>query len=152
MNPKVYLAGPIMGCNYEECTAWRSVAKAWLAKHGIDGYSPMRGKEFLRNEPRISEGNDYDDLPLAAPSGITSRDFRDCTTSDAILVNVLGAKKPSIGTIMEIAWAHAYRVPIVLVMETTGNPNDHVFVRHFANYRVTTLDEALLILAATILP
>ena len=50
MNPKVYLAGPIMGCNYEECTAWRSVAKAWLAKHGIDGYSPMRGKEFLRNK------------------------------------------------------------------------------------------------------
>jgi hypothetical protein len=43
---------------------------------------------------------------------------------------------------MEMAWADAWRIPIILAMEK-GNIHDHVFVRQVAAFIAQDLDEAM---------
>ena len=141
---KVYLAGPISGLDYEGCTSWREYARDRLADYGINGVSPMRGKEFLsRIQGGLSKtGEDYGPHPFAQPQGILARDRFDCTTCDVLLVNLAHAVDVSIGTMFEMAWAHINRTPIVLVMED-GNLHEHIFVNQTADFRVDDLDDAI---------
>lgn len=146
----VYLAGPITGLSYNGCTEWRQSAIEKLAQHGITGLSPMRAKEYLSHLEKISgTGKEYAHMGVfSTPKGIVTRDYYDCTRCDVLLVNLLGAKIVSIGTMAEIAWAWAKRTPIVLVMEAEGNPHEHMFVTEMAGFRVATLDEALDVVVA----
>jgi hypothetical protein len=43
---------------------------------------------------------------------------------------------------MEMAWADAWRIPIILAMEA-GNIHDHAFVRQVAGFITADLDEAI---------
>lgn len=144
---KVYLAGPIAGLSHSECTEWREYAENYLLDNfNVKGVSPMRGKGYLAHLPAISKtGEEYVDLGvLSTASAIMARDYFDCTTCDVLLVNFLGAKEPSIGTISEMAWAYMKRTPIVIAIEPDGsNPNEHLFIRYEAGFRVETLDHAL---------
>lgn len=82
----VYLAGPINGCDDDDCKVWREVAKMFLP---IIIYDPMdrdfRGKEAT-NVDVIVKG-----------------DLKDIGRSAFVIVN---AKRPSWGTAMEIAYAY----------------------------------------------
>ena len=127
MEKRVYLAGPITGLSYSGCTDWRKFAKDELKKYGILGVSPMRAKEYLNKEKNISDS--YPEKILSCDRGITTRDRFDVMTSNLILVNFLGAKEKSIGTVGEIFWADAFRKPIVTIMEKDGNPHDHSMIR-----------------------
>lgn len=142
---QVYLAGPITGQTYTECTFWRDYAKAQLHDAGIKTYSPMRAKAYLSKLPAISgTGEEYAHLgPFSTPKAIMSRDFFDCAEADVLLVNFLGATTVSIGTVAEMAWAYANRTPIVVVMEESGNPHEHLFIREMTGFRVGTLDDGL---------
>jgi nucleoside 2-deoxyribosyltransferase len=146
--PRVYLAGPISGLSYEAAQDWRKMATRMLAPD-IACFSPLRCKQFLAAEG-ILEGS-YEHHPLATSRGIMTRDHNDCLTADLLLVNLLGTQRVSIGTCMEIAWAHAYRKPVVLVMEE-GNVHDHPMVNEATGYRLGTLAEATLFVKAILLP
>lgn len=147
--PTVYLAGPIAGCSYAGATDWRDRAQDVLARDGIRGLSPMRAKEYLKGV----EGDvgfsatcqEYGHLsPLSGPRGIMTRDRFDATRCDVLLVNLLGAAKVSIGTVMEIAWADLKRTPIVVAIENDGsNPHEHAMIGEAIGFRCGTLDEAL---------
>lgn len=139
MRPKVYLAGPITGTTYGESTNWRETAKVALADNHLDGFSPMRGKAYLSKEDLIKDS--YSDYTMSSINGINVRDFNDVKTADAVLVNLLGATKASIGTVMEIAWARAFQIPTVLIMDK-GNVHDHGMLT-FGNIIVPTLGEGL---------
>ena len=164
--PRVYLAGPITGLSYEGATDWREYAKRALAPEVI-GVSPMRGKEYLAHLKDIGGTPDEHYMRLQAmstPKGITNRDRWDCKTCDAILMNVLGATKASVGTMIEAGWANAYGVPVVLVIEAEGkmlnpatqpspdpallpvNPHYHSILDQIAAFSVPTLEEAIHIL------
>lgn len=141
MSPTVYLAGPITGLNFDEAVDWRTHAQRVLAANGIRGVSPMRAKEYLRTAgPLAAEG--YYDRPLSNPKGITTRDRFDCTRADLVLVNFVGAERVSIGTVMELGWADANRVPIVVAMEE-GNVHQHGMVTEVAGFIVPTVLEAV---------
>jgi hypothetical protein len=75
------------------------------------------------------------------------RDHFDATRCGVVLANLLGTDRVSIGTVMEIAWCYEARVPLVVVMEEDGNPHDHPMVNEAASYRVTTLDQAVGVIA-----
>ncbi|HYD07505.1 MAG TPA: nucleoside 2-deoxyribosyltransferase [Reyranella sp.] len=140
---KVYLAGPITGLDYKGATDWRDEAITKLQP--IAGMSPMRGKDYLRN--LASMPHKSDELAaighvLSSSRGIMTRDRYDCTTCDVLLVNFLGAQRVSIGTVMEVAWADANRIPIVCAMEK-GNVHEHGMVDEAIGFRVDTLDEAI---------
>ena len=95
---------------------------------------------------RISTNfNDYADKGAFFTSrGIMVRDFNDVKRCDALLVNLIGLTKPSMGTIMELAWAYAMQKPAVVAMEREGNPHDlHPMIHEAVSFRVETLDEAI---------
>ncbi|MDX1607598.1 MAG: nucleoside 2-deoxyribosyltransferase [Candidatus Spechtbacterales bacterium] len=148
--PLVYLAGPITGLGIDDATDWRNNAIEKLAKHNIDGLSPIRGKKYLLLE-KTDIKDSYEDEVLGSQKGITTRDHFDVMRSDMILVNFTEAEKVSIGSVMEIAWAHAYRKPIVLAMQG-GNPHDHAMVREVSGFTLSTLEEALEVIVAILSP
>lgn len=146
----VYLAGPISGLTYGEGQSWREYAMANLPVE-IRGISPLRAKsQRLARLGKIYDS--YEDHPLTCQKGITTRDRFDCTRVDALIVYLLGATTVSVGTCIEIGQADGARIPIVLVMEKSGNLHDHPMVRDIAGFRVETLDEALAVLEAVLLP
>ena len=153
MKNKVYLAGPIKGLNYDGATTWREYAKEKLAACGLNGFSPMRAKPYLKNETAIDASDtNYNQFPMSRDGAVVCRDRYDATTCDVLLVYLLGAKAISIGTITEIGWADSLRVPIVLVMEDSGNPHEHMFLRQLCAFRVNNLDEGLHIVKSILIP
>lgn len=123
---KVYLAGPISGLDYNTATEWRLHASKILEECGITAYSPMRKKEMLKDEKDLNDT--YNKIPETSQDFINIRDFNDCKTSDGLLVNLLGTKRVSIGTVMEIAWARAFKIPTVIVLEKDNIHNHGMLV------------------------
>jgi nucleoside 2-deoxyribosyltransferase len=152
----VYLAGPISGLKYDGATEWRIGFAGALAEVGIKGLSPMRAKEYLRDQYDASGGFsatcvEYGHLScLSGPRGIMTRDRFDATRCDVLLVNLLGAERVSIGTMMEVAWADLKRTPIVCIMEP-GNIHEHAMLNEAIGFRCTTLEEALTVIKAILL-
>lgn len=168
---KVYLAGAISGLKYGEADDWRKYATNELAKgpfreavlgrhseeilypayyehSGIHAYSPMRNNGFLVP----MEGMPDTTASLSKIEAILTRDHWDCKTADLILVNLLEAReKVSIGTVMEIAWAHAYRIPVVLVMDK-NNVHNHGLLIQTVGWVKETLDEGIQTAKAILLP
>lgn len=149
---KVYLAGSISGLAHGQAKGWREYAQEKLLNVGLHGYSPMRGTAYVKNQNDFTEkekkafhGNDINSIV-----GINVRDFNDCKTADAILVNLLGAPKVSIGTVMEIAWARAFQIPVVIVMEK-DNVHNHGMLT-FGNVVTENLDDGIESIMQILLP
>ncbi len=139
--PTVYLAGPITGKSFESSVSWREYTKSRLAEEGIIGLSPMRAKDYLAKYATMDDTY-QDEHPLSKPAGIVTRDRQDCMTSDAVIVYLEGADRVSIGTMMELGWADAARVPLIVVHEP-GGIHDHSMVRQVAGFLCDDLDEAI---------
>ncbi len=154
--PKVYLAGPIRGLNYNEATEWREKAISILDEVGIDGMSPMRAKKYLEGLSNVGGeklADAYAEFPLSTMKAIVTRDRNDCMKSDMVIMYLKGAKTISMGSILEIAWADAARVPVVLVMEKDkSNCHEHGMIREMCGFQVETLEEAINIVKAVLLP
>lgn len=173
--PRVYLAGPITGLSYDGATDWRQAMKVSLGTLGIDGFSPLRAKDYLKDETSIdgSPSAYQRKHPLSSPKGIVTRDREDVRRADVVLMNLLGATRVSVGTMIELGWADAFRVPVVVVMEgatqyevgpaagagtdvkavgEVANPHAHAMVDQIAGYIVGTLGEALIVVKALVLP
>lgn len=157
---KIYLAGPIRGLTYGECTEWRDYASRVLKDWGHVPVSPMRGKEYLEGAGPLlgdsrgdgsSSGGSYDKYPMSSEQGIWGRDTFDVKHCDAILANFEGATQLSIGTCMEIQRGYDLDKYVLVVVEP-GAIHDHPFIRRAASLFVPTLNEALVILRMMGLP
>ena len=150
----VYLAGPITGLTYEGCTDWRDQVRDSVHP-SIQTLSPLRGKQYLKE--RCEQGGgvvqmSYEDSPLSSARGINTRDHWDATRCDVLFVNLLGSKKVSIGTVMEIAWAYTHQIPVILVIEDNGlNIHEHAMINQCIGFRVSTLQKGIEILEAILL-
>lgn len=145
INPIVYLAGPIANTEAGESVEWRVQAADALNNRYILPLSPMRCKETLAHNAIGGDFREYADRGVFFTSqGIMARDFNDVKRADALLVNLLGARSVSVGTVMEIAWAYAMQKPVVVAIEKDGNPHDrHPMLHEAIPFRVETLDEAI---------
>lgn len=143
--PIVYLAGGIAGLPGRAARDWRYDAYLRLSERYIETLDPMRAKGALPtgDQPIARNFVSYADKgPFYTSRGIMVRDFNDVKRCDALLVNLLGLKAPSLGTIMELAWAYALQKPAVVVIEARGNPHDgHPMIHEAISFRVETLDE-----------
>jgi nucleoside 2-deoxyribosyltransferase len=138
---RVYLCGPITHLTYRDATDWRTTAARLLDSDKVETISPLRGKDFLKDTGVLHSGT-YDGT-FASAKGIVGRDHFDCTRADCLLVNLVGAPRVSIGSCFELAWAFDRKIPVVLIMEKTGNCHEHVFISESYTYRVETLEEAV---------
>jgi hypothetical protein len=135
----LFLAGPLTGISYGDALDWRKYVESKLPADVI-AFSALRGKRYVTTERLLKDA--YPEHLLSTPQGTVTRDRYDVSRCDALFVNFLNADKVSIGTIMEMAWADAWRIPIILVMEE-GNVHDHAFVRQIAGFLTGNLDEAI---------
>lgn len=142
----VYLAGPISGLSFDGANDWRLDFINKLASHGIRGLSPLRSKDYLKKEDNLRD--EYNEHVLSCSRGIYTRDRYDSLNCDILFVNLLGATKVSIGTMMEIAWADSKKTPIVLAIEKEGNIHDHAMIREATGFRVDSLMSGLNVIRA----
>lgn len=158
--PVVYLAGPITGSGFGTVTEWRETAREALGRHGIGCFSPMRGKGYMSGFSDIPGSvdlcsNDTDKAiyahPLSTSKGIVTRDRYDCTRSDLVLMNLLGATRVSVGTMVELGWADLSRRPVVLIMEP-GNVHEHAFLDALCGYRVSSIADGISVALSVLLP
>jgi len=144
----LYCAGPITGVSYSGSTNWRKYVADHLPPH-ITAVSPLRAKDYLSKEKKIKAS--YENIPLSSQKGIMTRDRFDVMRADMILVNLLGSETVSIGTVMEVAWADAFRKPIILVLEEE-NIHSHPMLKEAAGYIVSDLPSAISIAIAVLSP
>jgi len=142
----VYMAGPITGCSYVGCTNWRYDFAHALSGYNVHCLSPMRNKDYLSNEVWI---NQQYDTPFSCEKGIYTRDKFDCCRCDLLIVNILKATCVSIGTMLEIAWADANDIPIILVMES-DNIHNHPMVRACCGFQADTIAKGIELVKAVL--
>jgi len=142
---KLYLAGPISGCTFGECTDWRKEFARFMPP-AIDCLSPMRSKEPLAPGALILD-HVYQDSVFGQDSAIMQRDHNDCTTADCVVANFLGATRVSIGTVMEAAWCYHRHIPLIAVLEDDGSNchDNHCMMRRAIGFRVATLEQAVIV-------
>ena len=141
MSKVCYLAGPITGLSYEGCTEWRDSVIKQLENYGVKGLSPLRGKHYLTNENYLKDS--YNEYVMSTSKGINRRDMNDVRECDILLINVLGANKVSIGTMLEAGAAYILNKPIILVMEKENNPHHHGMLDDMAGWIVDSLELAV---------
>ena|SRR3990167_5534328 len=152
MTARVYLSGPIAGKTYQDAVGWRE----WVARRlapGLVAVDPMRGKERLAAHlqgQRMEDHSTYAHLLNCSPAAITARDRFDVTRSDAMLLNLMEAKDVSLGSMVEVGWADAARVPIVLV--APFKTWEHPILNALAGWRVESLEDAVEILNVLLAP
>jgi len=135
---KIYLAGPIEGCSFEECTGWREEFIK-LMPDTVQCLSPMREKVAAHHSK-----NNVDCLVthlMSSSKGIMVRDYYDCHRSDLIVANFIGSNRVSIGTVMELAWAWHARIPTIVII-SENNLHNHCMLNECMSYRVKTLKQA----------
>lgn len=142
----VYLAGGIAGLTGAEARRWRDTARECFQVYGLEVRDPMRDSWAFHDDYVISpDFNDYKNLSMFLSSrAIMSRNFNDIRQSEVLLVNLLGAPRPSLGTVMELGWAYALQKPTVVVMENSGNPHDaHPMICEATDVRVSNLADGI---------
>lgn len=117
------------GCSFKEMNEWRVYAAEKLDSYSVKCINPARS--FTASS-----------VPSETSKWINRRDYNDCVRAQVVLVNLIGMKHLSIGTIMEIAWAYQKQIPIVCVCEAKG-PQDHPMLKDSITHEVLTLDEGI---------
>lgn len=163
MTKTIYLAGPISGHYKKGAMSWREEVTQWLddfcfnnMEYNYKVKDPLRGKGLDKFRGKIKDAYDGES-PLRTPQGIFYRDFNDVFTCDLVLANFsdtairrvsrgedrsVDIQLASIGTVMELGWAWAFRKPVVLVLPR-NNVHDHTFIKRTAVVQVETLEEGL---------
>ena len=146
MTNRIYLAGPMSGITVEEAQEWRDYVANELSigsDNAIRCFSPLRGSAITVNSDGAIMDSSINPAPSATNKAITVRDYLDCAKADLIFANFLGAKKLSIGTIMEMGFGYAHRVPIIAVMEPDNIHGFHPMMKEAFTYRFTNLEDAI---------
>jgi hypothetical protein len=114
--PRVYLAGPILGCTEGEATDWRRFVAEKLLQYNIVGVSP------LRCEPIHGErySADYPDECFGVPRAIAGKNRFDVLTC---IMGVFWIPTPepgrlhSFGTLGELFWTNGLGKQTILVTD-----------------------------------
>lgn len=138
----VYLAGPIAGCTEMEAKDWRQAAEKYLAYYDIRGISPLRCEPAIDDRYDMKQSNDPKFGTQRAIAAKNMFDVRQCTLVLAYLPKFMNARRPSYGTICEIAWAHALSKSVVLVTDDAYLA-EHPTVQLCASWILPTLRDGL---------
>lgn len=137
----VYLAGPVLGCTQTQAHDWRLTFAATLPE-GIDAISPLRCEPIIGQRYGMGNNSDPKFGTARAIGAKNIYDVRTCDLTLAYLPVPVDGRHQSFGTIVEIAWAHAFGKPVILV---TDDPEvrDHPCINACAGWLLETLDEAV---------
>lgn len=141
MKKTVYLAGPIAGCDIGEANDWRRSVRSLLEPYNIEGISPLRCEPITG--PRYLP--EYADPKFGTARAIASKnvfDVRHCDMTLCYLPRELNERRPSYGTIIELAWAHIIGKPTILVSDDPY-VRRHPVIQACAGWQLDTLDDGI---------
>lgn len=147
---KIYLATPISGRSYDEVTNYYKETSESLHNAGYSVLCPMNGKTHLRTEVEF-KAHGYTDNPTSTNHAIIERDRWMVSQADIVYANLIGSKHASIGTCMELAWAHDKGKHTIVSMEDT-NIHQHAFILETADIVFKTHEEAMSYLRNLLIP
>ena len=139
----VYLAGPITGLTQEGASyGWRKELMDLLPEH-IEGYSPMRATNFLKDIGVLTVANSTDHF-MTTPAAIDCRDLNDVKMCDVLVACFLEAAEGylSLGTAKEFGWAEILDKPIVMIAKEGDPHREHPMMFNSAGYVVDNLEDA----------
>lgn len=143
----VYLSGPITGMDYGNARfGWRKTF-ADMLEEGIGLLSPMRHEGHLAEmqQPMTVEAlrryETENKHLFSHPVMIVAKDWLDIEQSTIVVVNLLGAEKPSQGTIWEMGYAAALGKQMVVVRDDGDTVHTSPFITT-GNVVVPTLEDA----------
>ena len=135
---RVYLAGPVDPTCLDACLQWRKDAAALLAHEGVQSRDPTRGGPH----PTPSDTGELSGFPVSAQQ-LVARDKADIRGSDVLLVVwPQQSKKRGIGTIMEIALAGEWSIPVLLVAPA-GQLRGHPWITVHVTQEHDSLESAV---------
>lgn len=137
----VYLGGPIRGLSYQEASDWRNEAIRRLSDVGMKCLSPMRNKELIKDEEKITDS--YESLKGYSSKDIFNRDKFDVINSDILLFNFTNRKVSIIGSLFELAWGHLLGKYCVVAVDKESIYAKHPFVKESASIMFENIDEAI---------
>ena len=153
--PTVYLAGPMVGHTVKEALHWRLDLKKKLQDAGMGYAFPYDATDwFVYPDDKVLTAEELANMP-----NIWKHDKRIVETVNVVLVDFRYAKRVSIGTVQEIAWAVAADVPVVLLFKplvknfnAIRSWHDHPFLLEQATAIFEDEDEAVEFLHHTFVP
>ena len=113
--PIVYFAHPISGVPLQVVQEYFEYVRE---RFGTICY--VRSPMDVIARTGLEERKESNAEPGKGNSVITLRDYGFVRESDVIFANLSKCTRPSIGTIMEIAWAYAHDKYIIIVMDENG--------------------------------
>ncbi len=137
----VYLAGPIAGCDKGEANDWRRYVQDQISTAGIRGISPLRCEPIVGERYMLN----YADPKFGTARAIGSKnvfDVRHCDMTLAFLPREINDRRPSYGTVCELAWAHMIGKPTILVTDCPVL-HEHPVISACSGWLLGTLDEAI---------
>ena len=142
----IYLAGPICGLTLSEAEDWRVYAKEHLHPE-LSVINPLRTKE-PDMDPAEVIGQVFEQGAHATFQAVAGRCLFDVGRTDVILAYMPDnwpkneIEWPSIGTLIEIGWARAAGIPVVLACQDKRIVG-HPLIDNACPWIVFTLAEAI---------
>jgi len=134
-----YCARPISGREHEDVVDYYRRIGCRLSAAGIRILTPTCGKGYVSNDSKWSK---QAAKCVCTDHAIKERDKWMVQNSNIIFVNLVGAVKVSIGSVMELAWADMLNVHSVVALDEP-NVHQHPFVVDCADIIFPTEEEAL---------
>lgn len=141
MKFKIYCVAPISNLSYNEVVDYYHGVKCDLEAIGYDVLYPMCCKGYLKNEKDDLQSSGYV-FPPSTDDAIFGRDRFFVQCADIILANFTNARRVSIGSMFELAWASMLGKHIIVVMDK-DNVHQHSFVKKAAHIIFPTYEEAI---------
>jgi hypothetical protein len=141
----VYLAGAITDCDNGEANDWRRNLTHRLSTLNIAGISPLRCEPLMGERYTLTN----QDPRFGTARAIASKNFLDVQTCDLTLCympKIINERRLSIGTIIELAWAHSMRKPTILVSDYDF-VTSHPVVQANASWILDSMDDAMDVIA-----
>lgn len=162
---QIYLCGAISHQTLGQSDDWRRYLASQLDGHHeqpsgasvtLLTYSPLRGETFFRKiqpDEKFSPTLKDNASLISTPNGVLGRDLNDVANASLVIANFLPSPdKVSIGSVYEIGYAKAKGIPVVLIIQETGNIHQHVFLSNSAVYIVRNLEDAVAVSKFLLLP
>lgn len=121
----IYIAGAISGQSGDDVIRYFNETKNALNALGFTVLSPMTAKGFFRNEIKF-KAQGYNN-PVSTNHAIIERDRWMVSMCDILYCNLTMAKIISIGSTMELAWAHQLGKHTIVAMQEE-NIHRHAFI------------------------
>jgi hypothetical protein len=137
---KIYLSGPMTGSSTEDVVRWRQKATKLLSEQA-EVFDPALALYESKSSYAQPESPAEALLRLRHGLLVVDRNKHQIQSSDVVLANFLHADHASIGSIGELFWANAFRVPIVIVREPIGNVHDHAMLNAIASVVTHNLED-----------